>query len=145
MKTSPVRFGRKGFTLIELLIVIVIIGILAGVVLVVLNPAKQQRRSQESVMKANLDKACLALYACAQTSTSAASCDTMNEIGVDSPTQPTGATYSVDTVDPITLTATLGGGLAGAKISGTACVWQCEYNFSASTAGALQESGTGCY
>ena len=50
MNTFPVRFGRKGFTLIELLIVIVIIGILAGVVLVAINPAKQQQRASESAM-----------------------------------------------------------------------------------------------
>ena len=59
--------NKKGFTLIELLIVIVIIGILAGVVLSVLNPAKAQRKSAESVLKATTEKLCLGLFSCAAT------------------------------------------------------------------------------
>src|SRR3990167_9086611 len=140
MNTFPVRFGRKGFTLIELLIVIVIIGILAGVVLVILNPAKQQRRSQEAVMKANLNKTCLALYSCAQTTTVLASCNSFNSIGVISPAgTPTGSTYAISATDPVTITATLGGGLAGAETSGTDCVYTCGYNIGTSTAVPLAE------
>src|SRR3989344_4518105 len=107
MNTFPVRFGRKGFTLIELLIVIVIIGILAGVVLVVLNPAKQQRKASESVLSASVNKLCLALNSCAATAGAAASCGdstiatTLGLIGATSPTAPTGAVYASSLVSNV--------------------------------------------
>ncbi len=47
---------RKGFTLIELLIVIVILGVLAGVVIVVINPTQQQNRGKDAVLKSTLEK-----------------------------------------------------------------------------------------
>ncbi len=50
---------QAGFTLVELLIVIVIIGILAGVVISVLNPIQQQRRARDGAVKAQLDKMAL--------------------------------------------------------------------------------------
>ncbi|PIP56974.1 type II secretion system protein GspG, partial [candidate division WWE3 bacterium CG22_combo_CG10-13_8_21_14_all_39_12] len=42
-------FQKKsfGFTLIELLVVIVVIGILAGVIIVVINPNLQQEKAKE--------------------------------------------------------------------------------------------------
>ncbi len=45
---------KKGFTLIELLIVISIIGILAGVVLTVLNPNHFRGKARDSVRKEDL-------------------------------------------------------------------------------------------
>jgi len=48
--------AQKGFTLIELLIVIVIIGVLAGIVIVILNPAVQRRRAQDAVITTTMDK-----------------------------------------------------------------------------------------
>ncbi len=49
------RFSLKsGFTLIELLIVIAIIGILAGVVLTVLNPAHFRAKARDSVRREDL-------------------------------------------------------------------------------------------
>jgi len=50
------KIAQKGFTLIELLIVIVIIGVLAGIVIVILNPAVQRRRAQDSVILATMNK-----------------------------------------------------------------------------------------
>jgi prepilin-type N-terminal cleavage/methylation domain-containing protein len=50
------KLGYKGFTLIELLIVIVIIGILAGVVLQILDPARQQNRARDGVTRSNMNK-----------------------------------------------------------------------------------------
>ncbi len=50
----------KGFTLIELLIVIVIIGILAGVLMAVINPAKQQNRARDANVIATINKVVLA-------------------------------------------------------------------------------------
>jgi len=49
----------KGFTLIELLIVIVIIGILAGIAISVIDPKKQQDRARDASIKATLGKAAL--------------------------------------------------------------------------------------
>jgi prepilin-type N-terminal cleavage/methylation domain-containing protein len=78
--------SQKGFTLIELLIVIVIIGILSGVVLTVINPAKQISRSRQTVWRSTAEKACLALGACAASTQTAASCGTDVLIGFTVPT-----------------------------------------------------------
>lgn len=50
----------KGFTLIELLIVIVIIGILAGVLIAVINPGQQQNRARDANVQATINKVALA-------------------------------------------------------------------------------------
>lgn len=84
---------KKGFTLIELLIVIVLIGILAGIVITVLQPARLQRRARETVMRTNVEKLCLGLKACAATTQDAQNCDEFEEIGVAG--DPTSATYAV--------------------------------------------------
>lgn len=52
---------NKGFTLVELLIVVVVVGILAGVVLVVLNPSKQQNVAKEATSRSNLEKLVLGI------------------------------------------------------------------------------------
>lgn len=39
---------RAGFTLIELLVVIAVVGVLAGAVIVVVNPAKQFQRARDA-------------------------------------------------------------------------------------------------
>ena len=49
----------SGFTLIELLIVIVIIGILAGVLIAVINPARQQNRARDANVIATINKVVL--------------------------------------------------------------------------------------
>jgi len=53
------KIDSKGFTLIELLIVIVIIGILAGVAISVIDPKKQQDRAHDASIKATINKASL--------------------------------------------------------------------------------------
>ena len=52
--------NQKGFTLIELLIVIVIIGILAGVLIAVIDPVKQQNRAKDAGVQATMNKVALA-------------------------------------------------------------------------------------
>jgi prepilin-type N-terminal cleavage/methylation domain-containing protein len=54
------RRSEKGFTLIELLIVIVIIGILAGVLIAVIDPTRQQNRARDANVIATLNKVALA-------------------------------------------------------------------------------------
>lgn len=87
----------KGFTLIELLLVIGIISVLAGIVLAVINPARQRQRSEEAVMRGNLTKVCQSLLACAsaQSTVNNALCDTFDEVGALVPDRPIGATYNV--------------------------------------------------
>jgi prepilin-type N-terminal cleavage/methylation domain-containing protein len=53
------KSNQRGFTLIELLIVIVIIGILAGVAISVIDPRKQQDRAKDASVKATLGKVAL--------------------------------------------------------------------------------------
>jgi prepilin-type N-terminal cleavage/methylation domain-containing protein len=45
---------KKGFTLIELLIVIAIIGVLAGAVLLALNPAARIKSANDATVKSNI-------------------------------------------------------------------------------------------
>ena len=52
--------SQQGFTLIELLIVIVIIGILAGVLIAIIDPAAQQNRARDAGVQASINKASLA-------------------------------------------------------------------------------------
>ena len=61
MFNKSLRKDAKGFTLIELLIVIVIIGILAGVLVAVINPAAQQNRARDATVQAGLNKMALAV------------------------------------------------------------------------------------
>src|SRR3989344_320553 len=52
--------NEKGFTLIELLIVIVIIGILAGVLIAIIDPVSQQNRARDAGIEASMNKVVLA-------------------------------------------------------------------------------------
>ena len=51
--------SASGFTLIELLIVIVIIGILAGVLIAVIDPTAQQNRARDANVRAAMNKIAL--------------------------------------------------------------------------------------
>ena len=89
------NINKKGFTLIELLIVIAIIGILAGILIAVINPAQQRLKANQAVMRSSVSKACLAAVACV-TSSSTGSCSntTFATLGVNSVNgNPTGSVY----------------------------------------------------
>lgn len=62
---------RNGFTLIELLIVIAIIGILAGVLIAVIDPAQQRLKANQAVMRSLVSKACLVATSCISSSSTA--------------------------------------------------------------------------
>ena len=106
MKVQSSKFKEKnhgggigeGFTLIELLIVIAIIGILAAVLISVLNPALQRRKAQEATARGNLSKVCLAVVACQSSliTQDSALCSDWSEIGANDPAgQPSGSEYVV--------------------------------------------------
>lgn len=48
--------SKRGFTLIELLIVIVVIAILAGVLVTIINPVKQQNQANDATIRAMINK-----------------------------------------------------------------------------------------
>ena len=91
---SPSRKSQKGFTLIELLIVIVILGILSGVLISVINPVRQQRKANQTVMRSNLEKLHMAQLACVNARLNPIDdCITADDLGVNVPTgKPTAAT-----------------------------------------------------
>jgi prepilin-type N-terminal cleavage/methylation domain-containing protein len=90
------RLTQSGFTLIELLIVIVILGILTGVVLAVINPTAQQARANQAVLRSNVEKACIALQACANSTIDATRCGDSTAIGYTLVNgTPSGSTYTL--------------------------------------------------
>lgn len=52
---------KKGFTLIELLVVIALVGIMAAVAILVINPTALQNKAKDGVIKSQLDKIGLAV------------------------------------------------------------------------------------
>jgi len=88
----------RGFTLIELLIVIAILGLLATVVFVNLNPGTNLTRTRDTRRLADLDatKTALELYALANASNNypASLANLVPNYLPSVPTDPTGASYS---------------------------------------------------
>ncbi len=126
-------YTQKGFTLIELLIVIVIIGILAGVVIAVMNPATQQRKAKESVLRANTDKICLAMHACASSrSDPLTGCNTLALIGATAPAVPNSDSSYTPSVAGNVITIT--GDYSAAAGD---CVFTCTYDASLGTSTAV--------
>ncbi len=55
--------NKQGFTLIELLVVIAIIGVLAGVVMVAINPATRMAEARDSGIKSDIGQIATAMEA----------------------------------------------------------------------------------
>lgn len=124
----PITYSRKyAFTLIELLIVIVIIGILAGVVLAVINPTVIIRRSQEGVLRSTVAKMCQGLFACAVSSSRVSECDSWNEIGVTLPADPGVQRHAMRPYS--TTLVVVEGGIPRGNGSTNNCIIYCAYNF----------------
>lgn len=62
--TSPILLKSKGFTLVEIIIVVALIGVLAGGLITIIDPAGQLKGSRDSKRKADLKQiqAALELY-----------------------------------------------------------------------------------
>ncbi len=58
------NFAKKGFTLIELLVVIAVLGILASVVLVAINPSERIKEARDTGVKSDVDQVMQAVQAC---------------------------------------------------------------------------------
>jgi prepilin-type N-terminal cleavage/methylation domain-containing protein len=122
---------QKGFTLIELLIVIVIIGILAGVVMSLINPQQQMRRARQTVFRVSAEKANLAFLACASSTQNATKCDDLTlEVGFSQP-----SSLPVPVVNPITNVA------GGAIIATSEIMLQSSWDTCVFTTHATPSSG----
>lgn len=90
---------KKGFTLIELLIVIAIIGILAAVVMLALNPVAKINSANDATVKSNVDAVSTALNVYAGTNgffpftNDTATLFAAGDLTA-SPVTPTGTTYT---------------------------------------------------
>jgi prepilin-type N-terminal cleavage/methylation domain-containing protein len=133
---------QKGFTLIELLVVIAIIAILSGVIFTVINPAYQQRRASEAVMRTNTDQLCHSLAICSISRTeplvncftapgthdTPSFADTLRNLGSMDPTnKPLYSTYDF---------ANNGGSISVTSevtVGGHTCQYSCAYNLSDGT------------
>ncbi len=117
------RCGFFGFTLIELLIVIAILGILALVVLIAINPAKRQNEAKDSQVKTDIGQIATGLQAYFTSSdqgsgTYPTSLDKLatNKDIIRVPTSPSGGSYSYD-VSPAGCLGTLSSPCTDAKLS----------------------------
>ncbi len=93
---------KKGFTLVELLVVIAVIGVLAAVVLVAINPAKKLAQARDAQRKSGIQQISTAIstYYTQKTSYSAALADLVTNGELKNlPKDPTGVDFSY-TVTP---------------------------------------------
>lgn len=88
---------RKGFTLVELLVVIAVIGVLAAVVLVAINPAKKLSQARDAQRKSGIQQisSALSTYYTQQSSYPAALADLLTSDELKNlPKNPSGSDFS---------------------------------------------------
>jgi len=87
---------NRGFTLIELMIVVVIVGILCGLVISIINVSSIRRKANETVLKSNLSRVCLAWMVCkvSPKDTASIACDTESKLNAVLPTTPQNSVYT---------------------------------------------------
>lgn len=71
---------RKAFTLVELLIVVAIIGILAAVVLITLNPIVYRARTSATTLKSQVAQMCSVQATCVADKGDLTACDSYDEL-----------------------------------------------------------------
>lgn len=132
--------------MIELLVVMAIVSILVGTAVMIINPARLQRKGRESVLKANTAKLCAALYACASVKGGETDCSTFDLLGVPVPTDPPPpASYYIQRWSA-------GGGSAhtytisiyGRLDASASCYYTCSYESINGTTSNLTPGGADC-
>lgn len=105
-----------------------------------INPATQQRKAKEVVLKAKTGQLCLALNACGAAKDSALLCDSYADLGVTDPTgEPVNATYSVSSATSSTDTVTISGAF---PTGATSCTYMCSFNFDTGDIVKLTQGGS---
>jgi len=106
------------------LVVIVVIGVLAGITINVININAQRQRANEAVVRTNVGKICSAVSSCYSTRIGLNTnvCDEASELGTIIPTEPDLATYSIS---DLAGSETLGSGYVLVTGSTNGCVVEC--------------------
>lgn len=93
---------NNGFTLVEMLVTIVIVGILAAVIILYIDPARLVQRGNESSLQTNLTQIASAVLVCmaGQKEMDSSRCNNFIKLEKPSPSTPQGAIYEI-TDDPL--------------------------------------------
>ena len=119
----------SGFTLVELLIVIVIIGILAGVLITLIDPVAQQNKSKDAVLKSSISKVAFSI----------------NSYKASEGTLPAGSSMSLAVLNISTAASCNSGTLdCNFSVNGVSNPYECSSNGAASTAITVASPSVNC-